>query len=81
MGIPPSIAELFQYSKYTKKSDLGVLEWQPSSELAIPLLIQPKKNKTVCFLTNFQEVNKTFVVQNFDLLKFIVSTDTVFIIN
>jgi hypothetical protein len=29
--------------------DLGVLEWQSSSEWAAPLFIQPKKNKTVCF--------------------------------
>jgi hypothetical protein len=32
---------------------LGVLEWQPSPEWAAPSFIQPKKNKTVCLLTNF----------------------------
>ena len=31
---------------------LGVLEWQPSSEWAAPSFIQPKKNKTVQFLTD-----------------------------
>ncbi len=41
--------------------DLGVLEWQPSSEWAVPPFIQPKKNKTVCFLANFWEVNKRLV--------------------
>jgi hypothetical protein len=41
--------------------DLGVLEWQPSSERAAPSFIKPKKNKTVCFLTNFWEVNNRLV--------------------
>ena len=45
--------------------DLGVLEWQPSSEWAAPSFIQPKKNKTVCFLTNFREVNKRLVRKPF----------------
>ncbi len=40
---------------------LTVLEWQPSSEWAAPSFIQPKKNKTVRFLTDFQEVNKRLV--------------------
>ena len=33
--------------------ELGVLEWQPTSEWAAPSFIQPKKNKTVRFLTDF----------------------------
>ncbi len=45
--------------------DVGVLEWQPSSEWATPLFIQPKKNKTVCFLTYFGEVNKRLVRKPF----------------
>ena len=49
--------------------DLGVLEWQPSSEWASPSFIQPKKNKTVCFLTNFQEVNKRLVRTPFPIPK------------
>ena len=32
--------------------ELGVLEWQPTSEWAAPSFIQPKKNGTVCFLTD-----------------------------
>jgi hypothetical protein len=40
--------------KIQRLCDLGVLEWQPSSEWAATSFIQPKKNKkTVCFLTNF----------------------------
>ncbi len=50
-------------------SDLGVLEWQPSSDWAAPLFIQPKKNKTVCFLTNFGEVNKRLVRKPFPIPK------------
>jgi hypothetical protein len=37
---------------------LGVLEWQPALEWASPLFIISKKNRTVCFLSNFREVNK-----------------------
>jgi hypothetical protein len=33
------------------------------------LFIQPKKNKTVCFLTNFQEVNKRLVRKPFPITK------------
>jgi hypothetical protein len=32
---------------------LGVLERQPASEWASPLFIMPKKNRTVCVLSNF----------------------------
>ncbi len=40
---------------------LGVLERQPASEWALPSLIIPKKDKTVCFLSDFWEVNKRYV--------------------
>jgi hypothetical protein len=36
---------------------LGVLERQPVSEWASPSFIIPKKDRTVCFLRNFDEVN------------------------
>ena len=49
--------------------DLRVLEWQPSSEWAAPSFIQPKKKKTVCFLTNFWEVNKRLVRKPFPIPK------------
>jgi hypothetical protein len=37
---------------------LGVLERQPASEWAFPSFIVPKKDKTICFLSDFWEVNK-----------------------
>ena len=49
--------------------DLGVLEWQPSSEWAAPSFIQPKKNKTVRFLTDFRELNKRLVRKPFPIPK------------
>jgi len=49
--------------------ELGVLEWQPSLEWAAPSFIQPKKNKTVRFLTNFRELNKRLVMKPFPLPK------------
>jgi hypothetical protein len=41
---------------------LGVLERQPASEWALPSFIMPKKDKTICFLRNFWEVNKRLVI-------------------
>ena len=38
--------------------ELGVLEFQPASEWASPSFIIPKKDNTVCFISNFREVNK-----------------------
>ena len=49
--------------------ELGVLEWQSSSEWAAPSFIQPKKNKTVRFLTDFRELNKRLVRKPFPLPK------------
>jgi hypothetical protein len=40
---------------------LGVLERQPASEWALPSFIIPKKDKTVCFLSDFWEVNKRLI--------------------
>ncbi len=40
---------------------LGVLERQPASEWALPSFIIPKKDQTVRFLSDFQEVNKRLV--------------------
>ena len=44
-----------------KLIEIGVLEWQPSSEWAAPSFIQPNKNNTVGFLTDFRELNKQLV--------------------
>ena len=41
--------------------DLGVLEWQPLSEWAATLFIQPIMNGTVHFLADFRELNKRIV--------------------
>jgi hypothetical protein len=40
---------------------LGVLERQPASEWASPSFIIPKKDKTICFLSDFWELNKRLV--------------------
>ena len=69
-GVTPYHGRAFPIPKVHKETimkeiqrlcDLGVLEWQPSSEWAAPSFIQPKKNKTVCFLTDFWEVNKRYL--------------------
>jgi hypothetical protein len=48
---------------------LGVLELQPASEWASPSFIMPKKNRTVCFLRDFWEVNKRLVRKPFPIPK------------
>jgi hypothetical protein len=45
------------------------LEWQPASEWASPLFIIPKKNRTVCFLSNYWEVNKRSIRKPFPITK------------
>jgi hypothetical protein len=47
----------------------GVLEWQPSSEWALPSFIIPKKDKTVCFLSDFWDVNKRLIRTPFPIPK------------
>jgi hypothetical protein len=44
---------------------LGVLERQPASEWALPSFIIPKKDRTVCFLSDFWEVKKRLVRKPF----------------
>jgi hypothetical protein len=48
---------------------LGVLERQPAPEWASPLFIMPKKNRTVCFHSNFWEVNKRLIRKPFPIPK------------
>jgi hypothetical protein len=38
--------------------ELGVFKFQPSSEWMPPSFITPKKDKSVCFIIDFREVNK-----------------------
>jgi hypothetical protein len=48
---------------------LGVLKQQQVSEWASPLFIVPKKDKTICFLSNIWEVNKMLVRKSFPIQK------------
>jgi hypothetical protein len=48
---------------------LGVLERQAASEWALPSFIIPKKDKTVRFVSDFQEVNKRLVRKPFPIPK------------
>jgi hypothetical protein len=48
---------------------LGVLERQPASGWALPSFIIPKKDKTICFLSDFWEVNKRLVRTPFPIPK------------
>ena len=52
-----------------RQCELGVLEWQPSSEWASPSFIIPKKNQTVRSVSDFREVNKRIVRKPFPIPK------------
>jgi hypothetical protein len=54
-----------------KLCELGVLEFQPTSEWALPSFITPKKDKIVCFVSDFREVNKRLVMKPFPIPKII----------
>jgi hypothetical protein len=48
---------------------LRVLERQPASEWALLSFIIPKKDRIMCFLSNFQEVNKRLLRKPFPIPK------------
>jgi hypothetical protein len=69
-GVSPDYGQAFPVQKIHKDTivkeverlcQLGVLERQPTSEWALPSFIIPKKDKNVCFLSDFWEVNKRLV--------------------
>ncbi len=77
-GVPPYHGQAFPVPKIHKDTiikeverlcKLGVLERQPASEWSSYLFLIPKKNRTVHFLSNFQEVNKRLVRKPFPILK------------
>jgi hypothetical protein len=49
--------------------ELGVLEFQPPSEWTSPSFIVPKNGKTVCFKSDFREVNKRLIRKPFPIPK------------
>jgi hypothetical protein len=73
-GVSPYHGRAFPVPKVHKETiikeverlyELEVLERQPASEWALPSFIIPKKDKTVCFLSDFREVNKRLVREPF----------------
>ena len=45
------------------------MEFQPASEWASPSFIIPKNDNTVCFISDFREVNKQLVSKTFPIPK------------
>jgi hypothetical protein len=77
-GVSPYRGQAFPVPKVHKDTIIkeverlcqqGVLERQPASEWASPSFIIPKKDKTVCFLNDFWEVNKRLVRKPFPVPK------------
>ncbi len=55
------------YEVLNRLCELGVLEFQPASELDSPYFIIPKKDNTLCFISNFREVSKRPVKKPFPI--------------
>jgi hypothetical protein len=77
-GVSPYHGQAFPVAKVHKETiikeverlrKLGVLERQPASEWASPSFITSKKDETVCFLSDFREVNKRLVRTPFPIPK------------
>ncbi len=66
--IPKSCKETTM-KELNRLCELGVLEFQPTSEWASPSFIIPKKDNTVCFISDFREVNKWLVQKPFPIPK------------
>jgi hypothetical protein len=49
--------------------DIGVLEWQPPSQLVSPTFIIPKKDSTVHTISDFRELNKRIVRKPYPIPK------------
>ncbi len=60
-------------SVLTKEIDrlcsIGVIKWQPSAQWASPTFIIPKKDGTVCTISNFRELNKHIIQKPYPILK------------
>jgi hypothetical protein len=63
----PKIHKDTLIKKVERLCKLGVLEQQQASEWALSSSIIPKKNNTVCFLSNFGGVNKRLVGRPFPI--------------
>ncbi len=77
-GVSPYHGQAFPVPKIHKDTiikeverlcKLGVLERQPASEWASQSFIIPKKDRAICFLSNFWEVNKRSVRKPFPIPK------------
>jgi hypothetical protein len=77
-GASPYLGQAFPVPKIHKDilvkeierlSKLGVLERQHYSEWASPSFTAPKKNNTVCFLSDFQEFNKRLIRNPYSIPK------------
>ena len=57
----PKSCKAITMKELNRLCDLGVLEFQPTSEWASPSFLIHKKDNMVCFISDFSEVNKQLV--------------------
>jgi hypothetical protein len=71
-GRPHPIAQIHKATlmkEINRLEGIGVLKRQSSSQCASPTFIIPKKDMTVCTVTNFRELNKRIVTRPYRFLK------------
>jgi hypothetical protein len=65
----PKIHKETTIKELNRLCEMGVMEFQPTSEWASPSFILPKSDRTVCMISNFREVNKCLVGKLFPIPK------------
>ena len=71
-GMPfpvPRVHKKTRIKELNRLFEIGVLEFQPTSEWASPSFVIAKKNNTVRLLSDFRQVNKRLVRKPFPLPK------------
>ncbi len=67
--LTPKVHQPTLKKEVNRLCQLGVLKWQPESELALPSFIVPKQDHTVQVVSDLREVNKRIVRNLFPIPK------------
>jgi hypothetical protein len=65
----PHIHKAILMKEIKRLCNIGVLEWQPSSQWMLSTFIIPKKNSTVRTISDFKELNKCIVWKPYPIPK------------
>ena len=65
----PKIRKETTIKELNRLRELGVMEFQPTSEWTSPSFLIPKSDQTVCVISDFREVNKRLLRKPFPIPK------------